>query len=494
MFKLELKGSFGKLIHSIRIPLFLGIALLYCLSSILLSEYFFKIWENYWINQRVTEANRYISYLAGEISSGELTTEGTGEGESTLILTNQFQSMSRMFSYMRVLILDQKAKVVQDTTQSRIGRYIINDEVLMAMSGETVQGGDDRVRRIAVPIKSSSDVSTVQGVIYAFASMESVHQSLEVGRERTVLVMTLIGMVTMALVYMVIYWLLRPLSKIVKWLKELKDSDKEPDDLVRPSIRGKNEFSGIVDEVEDVTHELLSLDRSRTEFVSNVSHELKTPLSSIKVLTESLLLQDGVPEELYKEFLQDINSEIDRMNGIVSDLLTLVRLEEGENVLNLSTFSVGDMAQDIIKRLTPLAEQKGVNLILDEVHPAQVEADETKMTLALTNLIQNGIKYNKDGGQVKIRIDCNQIYALIVVSDTGIGIEEKNYEKLFQRFYRVDKARDRGAGGTGLGLAIVKQIVTLHKGTITVSSVVGEGSSFSIKMPLVQTADTEEEE
>ena len=134
---------------------------------------------------------------------------------------------------------------------------------------------------------------------------------------------------------------------------------------------------------------------------------------------------------------------------------------------------------------------------MEEVHPAMIEADETKLTLALTNLIQNGIKYNKDGGQVKVRIDCNQVYALIVVSDTGIGIEEKNYEKLFQRFYRVDKARNReagGTGGTGLGLSIVRQIVTLHKGTISVSSVLGEGSSFSIKMPLVQTADTEEEE
>jgi len=155
---------------------------------------------------------------------------------------------------------------------------------------------------------------------------------------------------------------------------------------------------------------------------------------------------------------------------------------------------VGDMAEDIIKRLNPLADQKNVHLLVEEVHPAMIEADETKMTLALTNLIQNGIKYNKDGGQVKIRIDSNQVYALIVVSDTGIGIDEKNYDKLFQRFYRVDKARDRGAGGTGLGLAIVKQIVTLHKGTITVSSVPGEGSSFSIKMPLVQTADSEEEE
>ncbi len=493
MFKWEqLKGKLSKWLRSVKVPLFLGLAVLYCISSIMLSEYFFKIWQNYWINQRVTEANRYISYLAGEISTAE-----NSNGEVIISPGSRFQSLTRIYSYMRVLILDSKAKVVQDTTQSRIGRYIVNDEVLQALSGQTVQGGDQHVRRIAVPIKAKSDSAKVQGVIYAFASMESVHQSLEVGRERTILVSMLIGCVTMALAYLLVFLLLRPLPRILQWLRDLKDSETDVDDLKKPIIRGKNEFSMIVDEVEDVTHDLLSLDRSRKEFVSNVSHELKTPLSSIKVLTESLLLQDGVPEELYKEFLQDINSEIDRMNGIVSDLLTLVRLEEGENVLNLSTFSIGDMTDDIIKRMKPLADQRGIHLLMEEVHPAMIEADETKLTLALTNLIQNGIKYNKDGGQVKVRIDCNQVYALIVVSDTGIGIEEKNYEKLFQRFYRVDKARNReagGTGGTGLGLSIVRQIVTLHKGTISVSSVLGEGSSFSIKMPLVQTADTEEEE
>ena len=492
MFQWEIKAKLSRWLRSVKVPLCLGLAVLYIIASMLLSEYFFKIWENYWINQRVTEANRYISYLAGEISTGE-----NSSGEVIIAPGSEFQSLSKIYSYMRVMILDSKAKVVQDTTQSRIGRYIVNDEVIKALGGQTVQGGDSNVRRIAVPIKAKSDNAKVQGVIYAFASMESVHQSLEVGRDRTTLVLMLIGLVTMALAYGLVFLLLRPFKRILLWLRDLKDSQTDVDDLKKPVIRGKNEFTMIVDEVEDVTHDLLSLDRSRKEFVSNVSHELKTPLSSIKVLTESLLLQDGVPEELYKEFLQDINSEIDRMNGIVSDLLTLVRLEEGENVLNLSTFSIGDMADDIIKRMKPLADQRDIHLLLEEVHPAMIEADETKLTLALTNLIQNGIKYNKDGGQVKVRIDCNQIYALIVVSDTGIGIEEKNYEKLFQRFYRVDKARNREAGetgGTGLGLSIVRQIVTLHRGTISVSSVLGEGSSFSIKMPLVQTADTEEEE
>ena len=147
-----------------------------------------------------------------------------------------------------------------------------------------------------------------------------------------------------------------------------------------------------------------------------------------------------------------------------------------------------------MKRLKPLAQEKNVELVLESARNVEVEADETKLTLALSNLIQNGIKYNKEGGQVKVSIDSDHMNAVIVVSDTGIGIDETHFAKLFQRFYRVDKARDREAGGSGLGLSIVRQIVMLHKGTISVESQVGEGSSFTVKLPLIQTVEQEDEE
>ena len=155
---------------------------------------------------------------------------------------------------------------------------------------------------------------------------------------------------------------------------------------------------------------------------------------------------------------------------------------------------MNDMTEDILKRLKPLAQEKNVELVLESARNVEIEADETKLTLALSNLIQNGIKYNKDGGQVKVTIDSDHMNAVIVVSDTGIGIEESHFTKLFQRFYRVDKARDREAGGSGLGLSIVRQIIMLHKGTISVESQVGEGSSFTAKLPLIQTVEQEDEE
>jgi len=306
-----------------------------------------------------------------------------------------------------------------------------------------------------------------------------------------VLLQYALGMAVCIGMYVVISFFTKPFKRVLSWMKQVSTGNAEiPEDLMR-----KDEYGAVVESVQDVTHDLIAIDHSRKEFVSNVSHELKTPLSSIKVLTESLLLQDSLPEEMYKEFLQDINSEIDRQTTIVNDLLTLVRLEEGgENVLNVSSFILNDMTEDILKRLKPLAQEKNVELLLESSREVEIEADETKLTLALSNLIQNGIKYNKDGGQVKVHIDSDHMNAVIKVSDTGIGIDEEHFAKLFQRFYRVDKARDREAGGSGLGLSIVRQIIMLHKGMISVESQLGEGSCFTARLPLIQTVEQEDEE
>lgn len=476
--------------HSIKLPLYAGVVVIYTISFIFLGTFFFQMWRSYWTSQRLSEAYRYANFLASEISYNE--------GEDTLIsssVSSELQDFSRMYRYMRVLVLDEDGKVVLDTSQSRVGRYIINDEVLKALSGDSSQEGDEEVTRIAVPVTSEGG-ETVRGVVYAFVNMERVLQSLADGRQRIVLIIFLVALISALLCYLLVYECGKPLTTLLNWVKGIRRG-QNAQTLNKPEFHGNTEYNALTGAIEELTAELLTVDQSRKEFVSNVSHELKTPLSSIKVLTESLLLQHDVPEETYRDFLSDINQEIDRMNGIVSDLLTLVRLEEGgEKVLNLTTFELSDLIDENLKHLQPLAEQHHITLSKEVVHPVTLEADETKLGLAIANLIQNGIKYNKDGGTVNVRIDCNSVYALIVVSDTGIGIDESEYSKLFNRFYRVDKSRNRdsGPGGTGLGLSIVRQIVNLHKGSITVSSVVGEGSSFSIKMPLVQTADTEEEE
>ena len=224
------------------------------------------------------------------------------------------------------------------------------------------------------------------------------------------------------------------------------------------------------------------LDDSRQEFVSNVSHELKTPLTSMKVLADSLLAQPDAPAEMYREFLQDITAEIDRENQIITDLLSLVKMDKKAVDLNVSAININELTELICKRLRPIARKKDVEVVFESVRPVVAEVDEVKMTLIMTNLVENAIKYNKDHGWVKVILDADHQYFTFEVSDSGIGIPEEALAHICERFYRVDKSHSREIGGTGLGLAITRSAVLMHRGAIKVFSTVGEGTIFNLSL------------
>ena len=218
--------------------------------------------------------------------------------------------------------------------------------------------------------------------------------------------------------------------------------------------------------------------------LSNVSHELKTPLSAVKVLTESLLFQDNVPEEMYKEFFTDINSEVDRLNNIINDLLTLVRLDQKEVPMNIKEMNLNEIIEGILKRLAPLANQKGIEITYEGKEAVDIEVDEVKITLAISNLVENGIKYTPEGGKVHVTLKSDHQDAFITVEDTGLGIDNEDLSKIFERFYRTDKTRNRETGGTGLGLAITYKTIVMHNGRIKVESEEQKGSKFLVGIPL----------
>ena len=227
-----------------------------------------------------------------------------------------------------------------------------------------------------------------------------------------------------------------------------------------------------------------TLDDSRQEFVSNVSHELKTPLASMKVLADSLNGQEGVPVELYQEFMQDITSEIDRENQIITDLLSLVKMDKKVADLNITQVNINELLEQLLKRLHPIAAQKNVELILDSFRPVNAEVDATKLSLAFSNLIENGIKYNNENGWVRVSLNADHKYFYVTVADSGIGIPEESIAHIFERFYRVDKSHSREIGGTGLGLAIARSAIVMHRGAIRVYSKENEGTTFSVRIPL----------
>ena len=255
----------------------------------------------------------------------------------------------------------------------------------------------------------------------------------------------------------------------------------------RTKIRGNSEIAQLARTFNAMSEQLENIERQRQEFVANASHELKTPLSAIKILAESLLYEKNVPEATYKEFLSDINEQIDRMNSLLRDLLILAQSERSSTAMRYTTESIDELVAECAKTLMPLAQEKNIRLSIPQ-KKVEMRCDRLKLNTAIMNLISNGIKYTPEGGSVSVNIeedkDENGVqWIRIIVSDTGIGIPEEDRIHIFERFYRVDKARSRDTGGTGLGLAIVQQVARLHGGEITLSPNEQQGSIFVMRLP-----------
>jgi len=254
-------------------------------------------------------------------------------------------------------------------------------------------------------------------------------------------------------------------------------------------MRNDGNVVGALAMVEDIT-EIRRLERVRTDFAANVSHELKTPLTSIRGFVETL--QNGALENppMAQKFLKIIMLETERLTRLINDILSISKLESGDNEVSKERLRLDKMAFDVADMLSIHAGEKQVtiNCHLNE-QPVNIMGNSDRVEQMLINLIENAIKYNKPGGSVTVQVFSNGLEANVAISDTGIGIAEENLPRLFERFYRVDKGRSRQMGGTGLGLAIVKHIIRSMGGEIEVHSKLGEGTEFLITLPLAPKDD-----
>ena len=207
----------------------------------------------------------------------------------------------------------------------------------------------------------------------------------------------------------------------------------------------------------------------------------------MKVLADSINSMGGeAPIELYQEFMGDITNEIERETKIINDLLSLVKMDKSAADLNIAQININELVEQILKRLQPIADKQNVALVLESFRPVSAEVDEVKLTLAITNLIENGIKYNRNDGEgwVHVSLNADHQFFYLKVEDSGMGIPEEDLEHIYERFYRVDKSHSREIGGTGLGLAITRSSILMHRGAIKVHSVLGEGTTFDVRIPL----------
>lgn len=259
-----------------------------------------------------------------------------------------------------------------------------------------------------------------------------------------------------------------------------------------PMTMSVDEEPGLLIVLQDVSA-IRRLERMRSEFVANVSHELKTPVAAVKGFAETLLSGAMNDPETAKSFLTIIQDESDRLNRLIGDILELSKIESRRSPLQFSPIDLPMFLGRMSELLAAEAAKKDIVLDVQTEEGLFLEADEDRLGQIVMNLMQNGINYTPEGGKVKVRAeiipaleDGEEEMVRITVSDTGIGIPKKDIPRIFERFYRVDKARSRSSGGTGLGLSIVKHLTELHHGTIRVESTVGVGSQFILELPLLQ--------
>jgi signal transduction histidine kinase len=229
---------------------------------------------------------------------------------------------------------------------------------------------------------------------------------------------------------------------------------------------------------------LLRLDRARKEFLSNVSHELRTPLSSIKLMLETVL--EAPEEEARDLFVPQALAQVDRLTALVGQLLEQARAESGQLQLRLRDVDLEEVARPIVASLEQQASNKGISLEFAALRPVRVEADPDRLAQVFVNLIDNALRHTSEGGRIRVEIDARDSDAMLRVRDSGEGIPYRDLPHIFERFYVVDRSRTRGTGGAGLGLAIVKGIVDAHGGAISAESMLGRGTSFTIRLPIMR--------
>nr|WP_329809169.1 HAMP domain-containing sensor histidine kinase [Enterocloster citroniae] len=418
------------------------------------------------------------------ILSNKMTRSGymTAEKKNNTALDSQMQAISDVYNG-RIVIVNSNFRVITDTFNLLTGKFYISEEVIKCFKGENSSHYNKDMQYLAqtIPVYDPANEKNIYGVIVVTASTENILSLTDkvMGKSNLFLVFICLAMGVLAVV--AVHILMRPFKKLQLSFDRVAQGDLDAD-ITENTYRETTQLSQAV---QKSLSKLKAVDQSRQEFVSNVSHELKTPITSIRVLADSLMGMEEVPVELYREFMTDISDEIDRENQIIEDLLTLVKMDKSaESQMNIEQVNINGELELILKRLRPIAKRGNVELVLESIREVTADVDRVKISLAITNLVENAIKYNRDSGNVRVTLDADHKYFYVKVTDTGIGIPEDALEHIFERFFRVDKARSREVGGTGLGLAIAKNVIQMHHGIIDVESTPGEGTTFSMRIPL----------
>ncbi len=387
----------------------------------------------------------------------------------------------------RVMITNKDAVVIYDSFDDRavIGKTQVKQSVITALSGtegfEQIESKKDKTTTldISTPIKVSEHIVGAVNITYTSNKVNTFMKSVSGDIiALSIVVCILIGLI----IFIITNIISKKLISITRQITEMSDGILDE----RIEVRGEDEVSQLGRAFNTMSDKLEQLENKRLQFVSNASHELKTPLSSIKLIADSIIQTHDIEMNQVREFLGDMNNEVDRLSRIIDKLLILTKMDAEEDTIQtkFDVCNLTEMVTEICKNLWPIAVKRDITLLSNICEGTLVLADADRLWQGIYNIVDNAIKYTKEYGTVKVTMTKSNSNAIISVEDNGIGMSEGELDKIFDRFYRVDKARSRETGGTGLGLSIALASINIHGGSINVTSEPNMGSKFEIVLPL----------
>ena len=393
--------------------------------------------------------------------------------------------------YDRAVVTDQDGLVLYDTDArgGLLGKVSDNELLHRALGGRAVfssrYSGEDFFSRAAAPVISYGRVIGAVYVSERDAEQAALIRSIQ-ARLRNISIAA--GVVTLAVIVLFTGALTRRIRSLVQGMRIVREGVY----AYRVPLKGRDEVRELSEEFNDMTGRLQNTDELRRRFVSDASHELRTPLAAIRLLSDSIVQSDNMDERTMREFVTDIGSEAERLQRLTEKLMRLTRMDSGI-AADPEPVDMAAVAERTIHLLEPLAKQRDVTLYTEFGDGCLISASPDDVYQIIFNLAENAVKYNAFGGNVFLRLQREGDEAVFTVEDTGIGIPEEDIPHIFDRFYRVDKARSRASGGSGLGLSIVRGAVAAWGGSISVERRETVGTRFTVRFPALRPPEAGEE-
>ena len=480
------KKSFSVKIKNVFNSIFFKTAAMFvafCIIPINIFNYF----NGYYYQSVIINSELTDNMLKSNVVADRISKVGSYSEAESLGIVNSMSDFARL-NNIRLRIIDDNFSVIMDSYSLDNGKTISKSIIYKAYgSGEAANIYNKNTRSVesASPIFDSNN--KIIGVALVSSDISDIDEMFLYEKERFQIISVSISFILILIIILYVYIIRRKYVQLDKSISSIADGNTE---IRLQENSGSFEYKVTAASFNRIMDNSAEVDKALNAFVSNASHELKTPMTSMKLIADSLLQEEDVPADIYKDFLKDIASEIDREKEIIDDLLMLTRMDNSVSSLNISLVNINTLVEVMLKKLTPIADEKNIEIVYESMRNIEAEVDDIKLTQVVTNLVENAIKYNVPGGKVIVTLNADIDSFFLRIQDTGIGIPEEHQKHIFQRFYRVDKARSRETGGTGLGLSIVDSIVSGHGGQIkVVSKPAADGEKFgetvfTIKIPL----------